>query len=174
MLEVCVECSQGRNSLLGYLCNVPLAVNDLVVGGNIIADQRQDHHHHMLCHTDHIGACTHSTSHMPVVYNSDTALYASACGAVEIAEDNAGTPGRCIRLQNPFAAKLSSLTAALPSLHGVKPAIPFTHWKDCSPVTSATVMPAFEAASRSTWSLPMPAVSASFSFFALAMRSGVR
>lgn len=43
-----------------------------------------------------------------------------------------------------------------------------------SPVTSATVIPALEAASRSTWSLPMPAVSASFSFGALAMRSGVR
>ena len=41
-------------------------------------------------------------------------------------------------------------------------------------VTSATVIPAAEAASRSTWSEPMPAVIASFSFGALAIRSAVR
>lgn len=40
-------------------------------------------------------------------------------------------------------------------------------------MTSATVTPALEAAGRSTWSLPMPAVSASFSLGALAMRSAV-
>ena len=44
------------------------------------------------------------------------------------------------------------------------------------PVTSATVMPPLVllAASRSTWSEPMPAVTASLSFFALARRSAVR
>jgi membrane-bound lytic murein transglycosylase B len=41
-------------------------------------------------------------------------------------------------------------------------------------VTSATVMPRSMAACRSTWSDPMPAVSASFSFGALAIRSGAR
>lgn len=41
-------------------------------------------------------------------------------------------------------------------------------------VTSATVTPCAMAASRSTWSEPMPAVIASFRFFAAAIRSGVR
>ena len=62
-----MKCSQGRSSLLSNLRNIPLAVNDLVVGGNVVADQGQDHHHHMLSHTDHIGACTHSARHMPLV-----------------------------------------------------------------------------------------------------------
>ena len=42
-----------------------------------------------------------------------------------------------------------------------------------TPVTSATVRPPLEAASRSTWSLPIPAVSASFSLGAFLMRSSV-
>ena len=41
-------------------------------------------------------------------------------------------------------------------------------------VTSATVIPRAIAASRSTWSEPIPAVRASFRFFALAIRSAVR
>lgn len=41
-------------------------------------------------------------------------------------------------------------------------------------VTSATVTPCAMAASRSTWSEPIPAVTASFRFLAAAMRSGVR
>jgi hypothetical protein len=41
-------------------------------------------------------------------------------------------------------------------------------------VTSATVRPCRIAASRSTWSEPIPAVIASFSFAALASRSAVR
>ena len=41
-------------------------------------------------------------------------------------------------------------------------------------VTSATVIPRSIAAWRSTWSEPMPAVIASFSFGAFAMRSAVR
>ena len=41
-------------------------------------------------------------------------------------------------------------------------------------VTSATVMPVAMAASRSTWSEPIPAVIASLSFGALAIRSAVR
>jgi len=40
-------------------------------------------------------------------------------------------------------------------------------------VTSATVTPRLQAASRSTWSLPMPAVRQSFSFGAFSMRSAV-
>jgi hypothetical protein len=44
------------------------------------------------------------------------------------------------------------------------------------PVTSATVMPPLVllAASRSTWSEPIPAVTASLRFLALARRSAVR
>lgn len=42
------------------------------------------------------------------------------------------------------------------------------------PVTSATVTPACAAASKSTWSEPIPAVSASFSLDAFARRSFVR
>ena len=68
MLKFCMESSQGRNSLFSYLCNVPLAVNDLVVGWNVVADQGQDHHHHMLSYTDHIGACMHSTSHITAMW----------------------------------------------------------------------------------------------------------
>ena len=41
-------------------------------------------------------------------------------------------------------------------------------------VTSATVIPRAIAASRSTWSDPIPAVRASLRFFALAIRSAVR
>lgn len=41
-------------------------------------------------------------------------------------------------------------------------------------VTSATVIPRAMAASRSTWSEPMPAVIASLRFFAAVIRSGVR
>ncbi|MBB5329163.1 hypothetical protein HDF14_002779 [Edaphobacter lichenicola] len=41
-------------------------------------------------------------------------------------------------------------------------------------VTSATVTPFLIAASRSTWSDPMPAVTANLSFFAFAIVSGVR
>lgn len=47
------------------------------------------------------------------------------------------------------------------------------HGKD-APVTSATVTPIFAAASRLTWSEPMPAVRASFSFLAFPSLSGVR
>ena len=41
-------------------------------------------------------------------------------------------------------------------------------------VTSATVMPRSMAASKSTWSDPIPAVTASFRFGAFAIRSAVR
>ena len=50
--KVLVSCS-----LLSYLRNVPLAVNDLVVCWNVVADQGEDHHHHVLGHAHHIGAC---------------------------------------------------------------------------------------------------------------------
>ena len=45
---------------------------------------------------------------------------------------------------------------------------------ELQPVTSTTSTPRAMAAARSTWSLPMPAVMASFSLGAASMRAAVR
>ena len=37
--------------------HVPFAVDDLHVGGDVVAHKREHHHNHMLRHRHHIGAC---------------------------------------------------------------------------------------------------------------------
>lgn len=55
--SVSLDIQSSRGLLPGNLSNVPLAINDLLVGGHVVANQCQDHHDNMLSNTDHIGAC---------------------------------------------------------------------------------------------------------------------
>ena len=49
-----------RGALLGDLPNVPVALDDLVVGRDVVAHERQDLHDHVLRHAHHVGACPHA------------------------------------------------------------------------------------------------------------------
>jgi len=42
---------------LSDLGHIPLAVDDLSVGRNVVPDQGQHHHHPVLRHTHDVGAC---------------------------------------------------------------------------------------------------------------------
>ena len=53
-----------QNVLLSNLSNIPISGANLLVCWHVVAYQSQDHHHHMLCHTDHIGPCIHKECSM--------------------------------------------------------------------------------------------------------------